>query len=295
MAKILIFTGGPVRKLDAFIEASKELPVDLTAASFSDINYTSLLGGYKLFVGEKDIADFDIIYFRVVGKRLEDATLVANYARDHGVRIVDRLYQDSLLVPSSISKAMETAKTIKANVPMPKTIFGSLEHLRRVAPEKLGFPFVIKSTTGKKAREVWSPNSESELAELVKTLSVMERSGARFFAQEFVRASQRYRAFVLGGEVVAVLTQPTKWRRRFSDKAEGEKGLVEATSEMKVLAVEAANAVGLDISGVDILKVDETGELLIIEANAAPSWNLVKKYTDMNVEKEILVWLAKQI
>ncbi len=286
--KILIMAGGPIRKLDAFSQAAKKLDVDLTVASFADVNYKTG-GKYRLFVGERDIAEFDLIYFRVVGKRIEDATLVASYAKEHGVRLVDKLYKDSLLLPSSISKAAETAKLIAAGIPMPKTFYGSLEYLGRTAPGELGFPFVIKSTTGKKAREVWI--ADEEPASLVSELRKKEKEGMRFFAQEFVRASQRYRVFVLAGEVVATLAQPTKWRKRFNQD-EVEKGLVsQPTREMSELAIRATDAAGLDISGVDILQVDETGELLVIEANAAPSWKLVEKYTGKVMAEEILKYL----
>jgi glutathione synthase/RimK-type ligase-like ATP-grasp enzyme len=60
------------------------------------------------------------------------------------------------------------------------------------------------------------------------------------------------------------------------------------------LAIQATDAAGLDISGVDILRIDGTGELLIIEANAAPSWRLVEKYTGKNMAEEILKWLIRQ-
>ena len=126
---------------------------------------------------------------------------------------------------------------------------------------------------------------------LYSELRDMEKAGIRFFAQEFVKASMRYRVFVLGGEVVATLAQPTKWRKRFNQD-ELEKGLVsQPTSEMGDLAIRATDAAGLDISGVDILKVDETGELMVIEANAAPSWKLVEKYTGKNMAEEILKFL----
>jgi RimK family alpha-L-glutamate ligase len=273
------------------MEAAKNLDVDLTVASFSDVNFKS--DAENIFVGASDIASFDLIYFRIVGKRLEDATVVANYARQNGIKVVDRVYNDSLLMPSSISKAMEEVKLIKAQIPIPKTIYGSLRYLQKEAPANFGFPVVIKSTTGKKAREVWAPSTEAELSDLVKKLRAMEITGVRFFAQEFVKSSQRYRAFVIGDKVVAVLTQPTKWRKRFASD-DGQRGLVEVSEEVKNLAIRAACAADLDVSGVDILKVDETEELLVIEANAAPSWNLVKKYTDIKVEEEIIKWLVKQ-
>lgn len=289
--KLLILAGGPVRKLDAFVDAAKNLEINLTVASFSDVNYKS--DSKDIFVGASNVASFDLIYFRVIGKRLEDATVVANYAHENGIKIVDDVYNKSLLMPSSISKAMETVKLISAGIPMPKTIYGSLKYLKVEAPVRFGFPFVIKSTTGKKAREVWAPKDENELGELVKKLRALEITGVRFFAQEFIHASERYRAFVIGDEVVVVLAQPTKWRKRFNN-SEINKGVVEAGDNVKALALKAARAAGLDISGVDILKVDDTEELLVIEANAAPAWNLVKKYTDILVEEEILKWLARQ-
>jgi RimK family alpha-L-glutamate ligase len=292
--RILILAGGPVRKLDNFVTAGEGINVNLVCASLSEINYETDRREYRLRVGKRDIASFDIIYFRVVGKRIEDAALVAGYAKARGIRVVDRLYSDSLVYPSSLSKAVETAKLIKAAIPLPKTIYGSLAYLSNVAPKEFEYPFIIKSTTGKKAREVWIVGEEIELTNLLNELRKKEKEGARFFAQEFVKASMRYRVFVLGGEIVATLAQLTKWRKRFNTE-ELEKGLVsEPTSEMKALAIQATDAAGLDISGVDILRIDGTGELLIIEANAAPSWRLVEKYTGKNMAEEILKWLIRQ-
>jgi len=301
--KILIITGGPVKKLDSFVVASKKFSnIDFTFASFSEVNYATQdvcvahYGAkkrkkYDLFIGDRKLSEFDLIYFRLVGKRLEDATLVANYAKEHGIRVVDRLYLDSLLMPSSISKAAENAKLIKAGIPIPKTIYGNLKHLSATAPREIGYPVVFKSTTGRKAREVWIAQDEEGLVNLIAQLRPLEKNGARFFAQEFVKAALRYRVFVIGKEVLAVISAPTKWRKRFSNE-KPEKGLVlMPSSKMKEIGVAAAQAAGLDISGVDILKMDETGELLVIEANAAPSWKLVEKYTGKNVAEEIIKFL----
>ena len=292
---ILVLVGGPVNKLDDFLIASKELDVNLIPASFSDINYSSLEKDFILKVGDQDLADFDIIYIRMVGKRIEDATLVANYAKKKGVKIVDGIYSKELLYPSSISKAHETMKLISGKVPMPRTIYGKLSYLSEIAPKEFGFPFVFKSTTGRKAREVWSPKDEEDMKEIVAKLRELEKAGSRFFAQEFVKASTRYRVFILGGEPVTAVSQGTKWRKRFTLE-EKNHGIVDPIpSDVAAIAKQAARACDLDISGVDVLKDDETGELTIIEANAAPSWNLIKKHTSLEVEKEIIKWLIKQI
>lgn len=300
MKKILIITGGPVSKLDDFAEASKNLEIELTTASFSDVNFKSY-GGFSVKIKGEDISSFDLIYFRLVGKRIEDATIVANYARQKGTKVIDKVYTSELLYPSTISKAHETMKLIQNNIPMPKTIYGGLKYLKEIGPKEFGYPFVIKSTTGKKAREVWAPKNEEDLEEICKDIVNLEKKGSRFFAQEFLRASQRYRVFILGGKAVACVTQPTKWRKRFLEKVdgefpEGERGFINPIpSQVSSIAEQAVKAVDLDISGVDVMQVDSTNELYIIEANAGPSWKLIKKHTNLNVEEEIIKWLIKQI
>ena len=196
---------------------------------------------------------------------------------------------------------MTSVSWIKSGVEMllVGALAGSLAYLVEVAEPSLGFPFAIKSTIGKKAREVWSPKTREELAELVERLRGEEKQGKRFFAQAFTVASQRTRVFVLGGRAFAAITRPTKWRKRFlevdeaGEYPEGEKmALHPIPKEDAELAVAAANVVGLDIAGVDIAQEDKTGKRYVWEVNAAPAWGAVAKDTGLNIEEEILKFLA---
>ncbi len=299
--RILIIAGGKKKKLEDFKEPVKKLGLDVKIASLSELNYSSDTP-YKLKIGATDVDKFSLIYIRVVGTRLEDLTLLCNYAKEKGIKIVDHLYEESILMPSSLGKSIETAKLIKAGIPVPKTYFGSLTTVIKKAKSEFGFPFVIKSTTGKKAREVWSPNTEEELESLLKVLKKLEqKSHMRFFTQEFIKGSQRIRVFLIGGKAVAAITRPTKWRRRFIDKVNGDfpeaekKAIIPVPEEDAYLAIKSARAVSLDIAGVDILKDDKTRKSYILEVNAAPSWGAVKKDTGIIVEEEILKYLASLI
>jgi len=71
--------------------------------------------------------------------------------------------------------------------------------------------------------------------------------------------------------------------------------LIPVPEKYSEMAVKAAKTVDLDISGVDILVEDATDKLYVIEANAAPSWKLIAKDCGVNVEKEILKFLASLI
>jgi RimK family alpha-L-glutamate ligase len=297
--KILIIVGGPKHKVDSFIEPAKKLGIDLTTASFYDLNFTNVNeDGYVLKVKEVDVSKFDLVYIRVVGKRLEEATLLVNYLKRHKIPVVDKLYGNSLFIPSSISKSTEHAKLIEGGIPLPPTVFGSLFYLRDNAERLLGFPYVIKGTAGKKARDVWAPKTKDELEELIVILREREKKGESFFVQKLIHASQRVRVLVVGERAIGAVTRPTKWRKRWTKKVEGEypEGIKESICPVpkifSELAVKAAKAVDLDISGIDILEEDIIGKLYVIEANAAPSWNLIKKDTGINVEEEILKFLV---
>ncbi|MFV1917493.1 MAG: RimK family alpha-L-glutamate ligase, partial [Patescibacteria group bacterium] len=260
--KILIVAGGPVTKLDEFKRAAKDLGQDVVLASFSELEYFWKGKGEKfsLQVSAVDISRFDLIYIRVVGKRLEDAALLVNYAKEHGVKLVDKLYENAQLMPSSVSKAMELRYLIKGGVEIPPTYFGSLNAIREKAGSHLGFPFVIKSTSGKRARDVWSPKNKDELRGLIEELLLREKNGEKFFAQKLIQASQRVRVFVVGEKVLGALNRPTKWRKRWTKKVRGEypegkkETLIPVPEKYAKIAVDATKATYLDVAGVDILE-----------------------------------------
>jgi len=296
--KILILTSGSKRKLVPFKLAGNKKNTPLVTASFGDVVYESTDTGLYLKSGE-DIADFSLIYFRLVGKELETASLVADYAKKNSVKIVDKIYTNSQVFPVTQSKAQEMKDLSDNGVQIPKTFFGSLREIAKKSPKIFGFPFVIKSTSGKKGKEVYLPKSKEDLENLIRVLIDEEKSGKKFFSQEFVGAVKRIRVMVIGGKVMGAVTQLTRWRKKVTSyKPHADEVKIEQFRPdrgIEKLAIVATNAVGLDISGVDILKDEVTGKLYVIEVNAAPSWKLVKKYCKVNVEDEIIKYLQRQI
>lgn len=298
MKKILIITGGNKSKIEAFNDVARTLKLPIYCSSFSELKFSNVIPGeIQMFVGRYHVESFGLIYIRLIGKRLEKASLLVRYARQKGISIVDALYNDEQMMPSSVAKSVESLKLLQAGISMPKTIFGSVAILKRLGERQLGFPYVIKSTSGRKAREVYAPKTKKELSMLYKELIEREKKGEQFFAQEFVNATQRVRVFVIGDKVIAAITRPTKWRKRSIEPVdgvypEGEKRALDPVPENYVtLALSAAKAAGLDIGGVDIIEDVKNSKTYVIEANAAPSWKLVSKDTGLNVEELILKYL----
>jgi len=296
--KILILTGGPINKLVDFEFAAKDFDLNVDLSSFSDLVFAnkSSEAVFKLSINGRDLKEYDLIYIRMVGKRLEDASLVVNYAKENNIPLVDRVYEKSLFLPSTISKAVEMKKLISQGIPLPDSIYGSLAKIGKMAFNQLGVPFVLKSTSGRKARDTWLIDSENTYSELFPDLREREKTGTKFFGQKMVKASQRIRILVVGGKVLGAITRPTKWRKMVSDEVEGKKEAIDPVPQKySDLAIKAANAAELDICGVDILAEDKSGDLYILEANAAPSWKMIKKDCGIEVEREILEYLENII
>jgi glutathione synthase/RimK-type ligase-like ATP-grasp enzyme len=267
--KILILTSGNVSKLEGFLDVDK--------ASFSDIWFDSKTKDLK--IKTKDLKTYKAIYFRMVGKSLEVATLVADYARKNNIKIVDKVYADSKLLPVSLGKSLELRRLIKACIPIPKTVFGRLD--------VLPFPFVVKSTTSSRAREVWKVENLDDLNKLRQEKFKI----AKFYlAQELVPNSRRIRVLVIGDRAVGAIVRQTKWNRD-----ETKQTLKPIPEDVANLAIKSAKAVDLDICGVDILVNSKTDEMFVIEANAAPSWKLINRYCGISVENEIIKYIQKQI
>lgn len=220
--KILIIAGGGIKHLEPFKREGEKLGLEVATASFSDLSYRAE-GELKLTVKGQPVENFDVIYIRLVGKRLEDVSLLVNYAKEKGIKIVDKVYEKSHIIRLPIAKALEVKLLSQAGVPLPKTFFAKLSEIVQKAPDIYKFPFVIKGTTGKQGHAVWSPRNKEELETLQEELKGREKEGKRFLAQEFIKASQRNRVFVIGGIAIAAITRPTRWRKRFSkDEARRE-------------------------------------------------------------------------
>lgn len=264
--KILILTSGKVSKLDDFKDKG------VTLGSFNDICFDSVSNDLKLKTCS--LKNFSLIYFRMVGKSLEIASLVANFARENRIKIIDEMYETSHLLPISLGKSLEMARLIKSRIKIPKTVFGDFK--------KLEFPYVVKSTTGQRGREVWLVNVEKDMPEM--------RVGKFYFAQELIPNARRIRVLVIGDRAVGAIIRQTKW-----NKDDTKETLSPIPKDIAKLAVESAKAVNLNISGIDILVNIKTNEKYVIEANAAPAWKLINKYCNINVEDEIIKYLQTKV
>jgi len=192
---------------------------------------------------------------------------------------------------------LETAFALAANgVETPKTIPLNVTNAaatRKLVTDALGYPVVIKTAIGSQGDGVMLIDNEARLAELCGLLDKQRQ----FLAQEFIAASagSDVRVWVVGNKCVAAM------RRKGAEGAGiranihqgGSATNVELTDALCKVAIGAAQALGLDMAGVDLLERGD-GRFCVCEVNAAAGIEAFEHATGKDVALSLIELCARK-
>src|SRR5690606_8356400 len=114
--------------------------------------------------------------------------------------------------------------------------------------------------------------------------------------QEFIKEAggADIRCFVIGVKVVASMQRQAKEGEFRSNLHRGGSAIqIDITDEERETAIKATKALGLEVSGVDILR-SKNGPC-VIEVNSSPGLEGIEKYTGENVADKIIDHLESLI
>lgn len=178
-------------------------------------------------------------------------------------------------------------------IPIPTSLhYGALVE-RRAAVAQSGVPLVIKTLSGAQGVGVMLSESESGAASVLDTL---QSANIPCLLQTFVSEAKGrdIRAFVIGDRVVAAMVRQGKsgeFRANIHQGGLAEK--ITLTEQESALAVRASQALGLDVSGVDILR-SENGPL-VLEVNAAPGLEMIEKVSQAPIAEKMIAYFLEKI
>jgi gamma-F420-2:alpha-L-glutamate ligase len=181
---------------------------------------------------------------------------------------------------------------VRAGLPVPQTILGKFPMDAALVERELGFPMIVKTLRGTRGTGVLKCEDRSQFEDLAGLLESAEAK-ADFLFQHYVRSShgRDVRVLVIGGRVVAAMERRSPSGHFKSNVSLGGTGTAYTPSaEMAELAVRAANALSLDVAGIDIL-FDEDG-YRICEANSAPGFQGLERACAVDVPMAIFDWIA---
>ncbi|HEY4127480.1 MAG TPA: 30S ribosomal protein S6--L-glutamate ligase [Gammaproteobacteria bacterium] len=152
-------------------------------------------------------------------------------------------------------------------------------------------PMIIKLTEGSQGQGVVLAETR-QAAESV--IDAFRGLNAHFLVQRFVKEAQGadLRCFVVGNKVVAAMKRQA---RRGEFRANLHKGgsaiEVKLSSKERDMAIRAAEVVGLNVAGVDIIRSAQGP--LILEVNSSPGLEGIESATKKDIAGEIMAFIEK--
>ncbi len=206
-----------------------------------------------------------------------------------GVAIVRQFEQMGVIIlnPSSAiqqsrDKLLASQLMADAGVPIPTTAHvAAMEDTDRAIARVGGVPCVVKATEGTQGSGVFLAHTYQQARQLVQQM--LER-GMRPLVQTYIEEShgQDIRVFVVGGNVVAAMRRRaagSEFRSNFHLGGRVER--VHLTEEHISIALAAANILGMDIAGVDMLESRDGP--LVLEVNSSPGLEGIEGASGVNV------------
>lgn len=197
--------------------------------------------------------------------------------------------------PHAIERSVDKYYTLslleETGLPVPKTAVTENARDALKAFYELGGDVVIKPIFG--SRGIGSVRvSSPDVAERI--FRALEFHHQVIYMQEFIEhGNHDLRIFVLGGRVLAAMRRVSQglWKTNISLGATPVP--YEPTVEIERLAVKAAEVVGCEVAGVDILESDRGP--LIIEINSQPGWRGLQTVTKFNIAERIVDYVIGRI
>jgi RimK family alpha-L-glutamate ligase len=181
-------------------------------------------------------------------------------------------------IERTIDKFLASALLAQAGLPTPRTIACERPEDALEAVEELGGDVIVKPLFGSMGAGMTRVD-DPDVAYRVFHALALER--AVYYLQEALPHGRDLRAFVVGGRVLAAIERiGTGWRANLARGARAR--AAELSAEQERVCVEAADALGVDYAGVDLLRGAD-GRDYVLELNGIPGWHGLQSATGADV------------
>ena len=241
----------------------------------------------------------------VLGSRLPDAVHVRTLSAGSFEAVTKRLgvlhaltklgvtvWNDARAIERCVDKSMTSFLLAEACVPTPPTWTTESAEAARALIEREAprGPLVLKPLFGAQGKGL-------RLIQLPEDLPGPEEAAGVYYLQQFQSNATQdfadYRLFVLRGRVIAaMMRRAATWITNV--KQGGEPLAVAPDPKMERLAIAAAEAVGAEIAGVDVL-VTAHGAPTVLEVNSMPAWSGLQKVASRNIADAIASALMHEL
>lgn len=240
-----------------------------------------------LYKGEK-LKDIDAVIPRIGASVTFYGTAV--------VRQFEAMKVFSALESQSIVRSRDKLRSLqilaREGLGMPKTAFTNYSREEKNLIEEVGgAPLVIKLLEGTQGLGVVLAETKKAAQSVIEAFHGLK---ARIIVQEYIKESKAadIRAFIVDGEVVgAMKRQGKEGEFRSNLHRGGSASIIKLSRAEKAAALKASKALGLSISGVDMLQSSRGP--LILEVNSSPGLEGIEKATQIDIAGKIIEYIER--
>jgi len=285
--------------INRFLKEARQQNIALRVISPKEIDIIvedrspeSLIGGQHLFlIDGKRVALPDFVLNRMGSATTYFALAAMRQLENAGVYMPN--------TAQSVEKARDKMHTLQIlaqnGLPIAKSMLAKFPTDVDLVERELRFPVIVKTLAGSQGRGVFLCENRQKFEDLIGMITT-SRGNPNFVIQEFIAPSsgRDLRVFVIGRRVIGCMMR-VAGEETF--KANYSRGATVAayplTPLIERLALAAAEVLGLEIAGVDLLFDGETFK--VCEANSSPGFRGMEECCDVNVPAEILAYITKKI
>ncbi|WP_342511080.1 RimK family alpha-L-glutamate ligase [Sporosarcina sp. FSL K6-1522] len=225
---------------------------------------------------------------------LDKDILLAQFLKNAGIAV----FNDPAVIETCDNKAKQYLQLAHHDIPMPETIIAPKVYpaftiqdsgYYKQVLERLGLPMIIKEGHGSFGMKVYLIETEQQFYDKTEALR-----GVDYVFQQFIASShgRDIRVNIVGGEIVAAMYRHSETDFRANITNGGVATEVVLTEAQQALAIRAAQAVGAEFAGVDLL-FGPNDEPLVCEVNAAAHIRNIYNVTGINVADAMIAYILK--
>ena len=236
----------------------------------------------------KELPDFVVF--------LDKDILLAEFLKNSGIPV----FNDPTVIETCDNKAKQYIQLAKEGIPMPETIIAPKVYpsftirdsgYYEQVVNRLGLPMIIKEGHGSFGMKVYLIETEEEFYEKTDALR-----GVDYVFQEFISSSRGrdIRVNIVGNEIIAAMYRHSETDFRANITNGGVAEVIELTDAQKAISLRAAQALGAEFAGVDLL-FGENEHPLVCEVNAAAHIRNIYTITGINVADAMIAYIMRKL
>ena len=273
------------------IELAKEKGMDAISFQYDNI----LIDNNDIYLGSMSLKDFDYVIMGMMARKTEIVNPILQYLETY------KIPHFNYGTPNDRgNKTQDMYNLTRAGLPyVPTFIASSSKDASSYVTEHWGgnYPVVCKVMNGSQGDGIKKCDNQKELEECFSNNENPYYEDFRM-VQKFIPNDGDFRILIFDGVIIASAKRVAKDKKKDfrNNMSKGGKGYnMAAPHKANQIALDAANVVGKEMAGVDLIKDKNEGNWYIMEVNSSPQYHYFQEISGIDFPQMLIDKIFKDL